>query len=302
MNYDFKSCTLCPRMCRRDRTVSKGYCEAGDKIKVARAGLHFWEEPCISGIDGDKLTPQRGSGTVFFSGCTLGCRFCQNHLISHERVGKEITVERLTEIFEELKENGAYNINLVSATPYIPQVIEALDGFSGGIPIVWNTGGYETVESLDMLKNYVDIWLPDLKFFDIGLSAKMCGAGDYFETAFAAIKRMAGFVGKPRFDDDEMMLSGVIVRHLVLPGHIEDSLELLTRLDRELSDDVLVSVMSQYTPMPAVANDDNLSRRLTQEEYDMVMETVDNLDLEGYFQELSSAQEEYVPDFDLTGV
>ena len=289
--YDFSSCTLCPRECGIDRTKRAGYCGADSKIRICRADLHRWEEPCIAG--------ERGSGTVFFSGCPLHCVFCQNRDISGGGVGKEVSVKELSEIFLSLKERGAHNINLVTPTHYIPQVAEALSTVKErlGIPVVYNTGGYERVESLRMLKGLVDIYLPDFKYYDTDLAARLSGAPDYREVATAAIREMLGQVGEPRFEGD-MLKSGVIVRHLVLPGKRADSKRCIEHLHEHFgSDRFLISLMSQYTPMDGVPED--ISRPVTTFEYDSVCKKAVELGFEGYFQERSSAKDTYIPDWDL---
>ncbi len=214
MSTAYESCTLCPRMCGINRTKSLGFCQAGAAVKVARAALHLWEEPCISG--------ENGSGAVFFSGCTLKCIFCQNYTLSHENFGREITVKRLSEIFLELQSQGAHNINLVTATQYLPSVKEALDLIKGRlvIPIVYNCGGYERPETLREYSGYIDIYLPDLKYFDRNLSRKYSAAKDYFSNASAAITEMIRLAGGLTWNPDSpsLLKKGVIIRHMVLPG------------------------------------------------------------------------------------
>lgn len=296
---DLTCCTLCPRECGADRTQSRGRCGAGMLPRLARAALHRWEEPCISGTD-----PSRGSGTVFFSGCPLGCRFCQNHSVSLENFGKEVSVPRLGAIFLELQAQGAWNLNLVSAAQYLPQVIEALDLVRGQlqIPVVYNSGGYEKVESLRLLEGYVDIYLPDLKFMDPALGADCANAPDYFEAASAAILEMVRQAGPPRMGADGMLRRGVIVRHLVLPGERRDSERLLRWLAGAVPvEDVLLSLMSQYTPCRPMERK-ALNRRLSTFEYNWVRDIAQELNFSGYGQERSSAREEYTPPFDLTGV
>lgn len=290
------NCTLCPRKCNIDRSASAGYCGVGASLRAARAGLHFWEEPCISGTG--------GSGAVFFSGCNLGCIFCQNRLISRGGAGKEITVKRLREIFDELIRQGADNINLVTPTHYTDVLIEALSEEKLPVPVVWNTGAYESVETLKKLEGLADIYLPDYKYADAELAKRFSGAADYPETAWKAIGEMYRQRGDYVFDEDGMLQSGVIIRHLVLPGHIGNTLDVIDRVTEGYTEEnVLFSLMSQYTPPKEKLPYEELNRRLTQEEYD---EAVDYLYLcgieNGYVQELSSAKEEYTPDFDLTGV
>ena len=293
-----QNCRLCPRKCGADRMAGQtGYCGAGENLRVARAALHFWEEPCISGSG--------GSGTVFFSGCPLGCRFCQNYEISARRFGKEISTDRLAEIFLELQQQGAHNVNLVSPTQYVPHIIKALDKARPRltVPVVYNTGGYERVETLKRLEGYVDIWLPDAKYADPLRAKNYSAAADYPETAFAAIGEMLRQAGKPEFDPNGIMCRGVIVRHLVLPGGMKDSFALLERLaDLRQQGDFLLSLMAQYTPYRKDDRYTELNRRVSSYEYRRVCEYAQQLGFEGFQQERSSAKEEYTPDFDLTGV
>ena len=286
-------CTLCPRRCGVDRSVKTGFCGMGEMPKVARAALHFWEEPCISGT--------RGRGTVFFSGCTLRCAFCQNYEISHLGQGKEITVSRLADIFSMLEDQGAHNINLVTATPFVPVILKALEIRKPGIPIVWNTGGYESIETLKMLEGVVDIYLPDLKHVSPRLSKLCAGAPDYFEAASQAIREMCRQTGPAVYDDDGMLQKGVIVRHLILPGCTMDSRKVLDFIAENLPQGTPVSLMRQYTPSP-YCNIPGLDRRITDAEYDRVLEQFQALGLTGYTQEKESADSAYTPPFDLTGV
>lgn len=292
-------CTLCPRICGADReNGGHGFCGAGNTVRLARAALHYWEEPSVSG--------KEGSGTVFFSGCQLKCCFCQNYKISHECFGADITEERLGEIFLSLQEQGANNINLVSATPYTDAVLRVLDRMRGRelvIPVVWNSGGYERVETLRRLEGYVDIYLPDLKYYDSALSARYSGAADYFPTAMAAIREMVRQTGKPVFDARGMLRKGTIIRHLVLPGCRHDSLRVVAALAENFpTDTVLVSLMSQYTPFYKSTEHPEINRRITTFEYESVCRAVTDAGFDGYFQEKSSAKEEYTPPFDLEGV
>lgn len=294
-------CTLCPRRCGANRASGQtGFCGAGGRLKVARAALHFWEEPCISGT--------RGSGTVFFSGCTLKCCFCQNYPISAEGRGKEIPVTRLAEIFLELQAQGAHNINLVTPGQWRPWITAALDiARAGGLhlPVVCNTGGYETPESVEAWDGYVDIWLADLKYASPALSADLSAAPDYFPVAKAAIEAMMAQAGHPVYDGEGLMQRGVILRHLALPGHTEDSFAVLDQLAAWNSADpgcFVPSVMSQYTPFYKAA-EHGIGRRITTYEYRRVVNyAVDRGLAAGYMQQKSSAREEYTPDFDLTGV
>lgn len=296
---DLSHCTLCPRECGADRLRAAGRCGAGLLPRVARAALHRWEEPCISGTD-----PARGSGTVFFSGCPLGCCFCQNYPISLENFGGEVTVHRLGEIFLELQEQGAWNLNLVSAAQYLPQAIEALDLVKGRlyIPVVYNSGGYEKAESLRLLESYVDIYLPDLKFMDPALAEDCAAAPDYFSVASAAILEMYRQTGPIRMGEDGMLRRGVIVRHLVLPGERKDSERLLRWLAGAIPvGDIYLSLMSQYTPYRPQRRK-ALNRRLATFEYNWVRAVAEELDFSGFGQQRTSAKEEYTPPFDLTGV
>lgn len=298
-------CNLCPRECGVFRSpdgqgggASLGRCRCGGAIRVARAALHFWEEPCISGT--------RGSGTVFFSGCTLRCRYCQNASISLEGFGKEVSPQRLSEIFLELQEKGAHNINLVTAAQYILPVMEALDRAKPRlrIPVVYNCGGYERIETIRALQGYVDIFLPDLKYFSSELSAKYSGAPDYFETASAAISQMVAQTGNLVFDPDGILQKGVVIRHLVLPGARRDSIRILNWIERNLpKGQYRVSLMSQYTPYRKDAEYPELNRRITSFEYQSVVEEAIRLGLtDGYMQERTSAKEEYTPPFNLEGI
>ena len=290
-------CTLCPRRCGADRTKTQGLCGGGASVKAARAALHFWEEPCISGT--------RGSGTVFFSGCALRCCYCQNYTISAENFGKEISVERLAEIFLALQEQGAHNLNLVTAGHYLPWVCEALDLIKGklSIPVVYNTGGYETVETITALRGYVDIWLTDLKYRSAVLSAEYSGAPDYFTVASAALRAMLAQAGPPRFDADGILQSGVIVRHLALPNAGADTRAVLDYLAALPRGSFLLSLMSQYTPFYKAAQHKALARRISTYEYRRAVDYAISLGLEeGYMQQRSSAKEEYTPAFDLEGV
>ena len=296
MNWNV--CTLCPRTCGVNRENETGFCGCGPVLKVARAALHQWEEPCISG--------SRGSGTVFFSGCTLKCCFCQNYQISCEGHGKEISVERLRDIFWELQDQGAHNINLVTATQYLPLVLKALDLAKPrlAIPVVYNCGGYERVETIRALKGYVDIYLPDLKYKSPELSAKYSRAGDYFAVASQAIQAMAEQTGPLEWDQDGLLKCGVIVRHMVLPGAREDSISLLQWMAKELPrDSFLISIMSQYTPFYKSGEHREINRRITSFEYNKVVDAALSLGLDqGFMQQRSSAKEEYTPPFDLEGV
>ena len=293
-----KNCTLCPRNCGVDRTKTVGFCGAGEKLKIARASLHLWEEPCISG--------KNGSGTVFFSGCNLACRYCQNYDISIGGFGEIITVERLGEIFLKLQSDGAHNINLVTPTPYFPQIISAIDLVRDKmqIPFVANVGGYEKAETIGMLKGYVDIFLTDMKYHSKDISQKYSLAPDYFDFAIQSLSEMIALCGVPKSNEEGILQSGVIVRHLVLPGCRKDSFEVLKSLaERFGTTDYILSLMSQFTPNPHLEEYPELNRRITSLEYHSVVDTALELGFtNAYMQEKSSAKSEYTPPFDLTGV
>lgn len=259
---------------------------------VARASLHMWEEPCISGT--------RGSGTVFFSGCTLGCVFCQNRSISHEHFGKTVTVSRLREIFEDLIAGGAHNINLVSPTPYALAIREALCE-PLPVPVVWNTGGYERVETLRAMEGKVQVWLPDLKYVDSTLAEQYSGAVDYFEHASAAILEMYRQTG-PYVMEDGLLKRGVVIRHLMLPGALQNTKAVMDWVSEHFAPgEVLFSLMAQYTPQPGAEG--LLARRVTKMEYRAALQYMENLGIvDGYSQDAESAMKEYTPDFDLTGI
>lgn len=302
MELTYKNCNLCPRRCGADRTKRTGFCQCNDSPKAARAALHHWEEPCISG--------SRGSGTVFFSGCTLRCCFCQNAGISQEGIGKEITVARLADIFLSLQDQGAHNINLVTATQYLPSILPALDLVRHRltIPVVYNCGGYERAEIVDALKDYIDIWLPDLKYYSSQLSASYSQAANYFSVASDAVCRMIEQTGAPRLMADSsgtpLMKSGVIIRHMVLPGARADSIKLLHWIKDTLPEGgYYLSLLSQYTPFYHGKDYPELNRRITSYEYEKVVETAIELGLtQGYMQKKSSAKEEYTPAFNLEGI
>lgn len=322
MNYDFSDCTLCPRNCHADRTMAasnvsgkSGICGVGVRPVVARAALHMWEEPCISGTE--------GSGTVFFSGCNLGCVFCQNHDIAQKRIGKEIagkeiTIERLAEIFLELQDKRANNINLVTPTHYVPQIADALiraknNGLT--IPIVYNTGSYEKVSALRMLDGLIDVYLPDLKYFSADISRKYSHAADYFEKASPAIHEMVRQTGVPLFhsksgtllsaeqyDDEALICKGTVVRHLLLPGCLSDSKKVIQYLHDTFGNQIFISIMNQYTPLSHVADIPELNRKVTNAEYEALVDFAIDIGVEnGFIQEGDVAAESFIPDFDATG-
>ncbi len=296
MSYDLSCCTLCPRKCGADRNSSAGFCGCGTNIKAAKAQLHFWEEPCISG--------ENGSGAVFFSGCTLRCVFCQNYEISTGSRGREISVERLSEIFLELQSRGAHNINLVNPTHYVPQIINALDRAKPElkIPVVYNCGGYERTETLKMLEGYIDIYLPDFKYISSEISQKYSAAADYARYAEEAVKEMHR--QQPELVwNGSILEKGLIIRHLVLPGCRHDSIAVTDKIHEILPDgSYLFSLMSQYTPIENCRNYPEINRRVTTFEYKSVLKRVQKLGINGFSQERTSAESSYTPDFDLSGI
>lgn len=300
MNEDLlRECRLCPRNCGVNRLAGKiGICGVDARLFVARAALHYWEEPCISG--------ENGSGAVFFSGCGLHCVYCQNREISNGESGKEISIERLAQIFLELRQKGANNINLVTPTHYLPHIIEAVRlAKSKGLrlPIVYNTSGYEKVESLRMLEGVVDIFLPDFKYRDPEPAQKYSRAPDYFDVAAAALDEMVRQAGTPQFDENGMMQKGVIVRHLILPGHTGDSKDIVRYLYERYGDKIYISLMNQYTPMKSVSSIPELNRKLSDKEYDEVVDYAVSIGVEnGFIQEGGTAEESFIPPFDNEGV
>ena len=290
-------CNLCPRKCGAVRTAhsGNGFCKMGELPVVARVAPHYGEEPCISGT--------KGSGTVFFSGCTLRCRFCQNYEISNEDGGRTITPERLAECYKELEDKGVHNINLVTADHFAHAVVKSLEIYKPRIPIVYNCSGYTSPKTLSMLDGLVDIYLPDFKYADDFLAVKYSSAPNYVNTAVAAIHEMTFQVGLPQFDDDGIMKKGVIVRHLILPAHTKNSLEVLDIVKRRFGDQVLLSLMCQYIPMGKVSDSEfsRINRKITRREYDKVKLEMMRLGIDGFTQELSSADESYVPEWDFEG-
>ena len=294
-----RRCGLCPRGCGIDRLAGeKGYCGAGRDARVALVSLHQWEEPCLSG--------DRGSGTVFFSRCNLRCVFCQNHAISQAGTGREITIERLAEIFREQQTRGAHNLNLVSPTPYVPHIIAAINrararGFS--LPVVYNTNSYETLATVRALAGYVDIYLPDLKYFDPQIAVKYSAAPDYFQHAARAVEAMVKQAGLPVFGDDGLMRRGVIIRHLLLPGLGEDSKRVVEYIHRAFGDAVYLSLMSQYTPVYRAAAYPEINRTVGLAEYTTLVDYARSLGVSnGFVQEGGAAMESFIPEFDLRGV
>ena len=290
-------CRLCPRNCGALRTPErgKGRCRMPEEPVVARAALHFWEEPPISGT--------RGSGTIFFSGCPLGCVFCQNGQISHQNFGKTVTLERLGEICDELVAQGAHNINFVTPTHYAHVVGELLERHPLAVPAVWNSGGYDKVDILRALEGKIQIYLPDLKYLDSETAGRYSAAPDYPQAAAAAIREMVRQTGPCRFDEDGMLTRGVIIRHLILPGQVSQAKAVMDWVAGEFgTETVLFSLMSQYTPWGDLSACPELDRKLRAGEMRSAREYMENLGLPGFTQERTSAREEYTPPFDLTGV
>ena len=288
-------CELCPRRCgaRRDSLSGEGFCAQGTLPRLARCALHFDEEPPISGT--------RGSGAIFFSGCTLGCVYCQNYGISHEGFGRSVSVERLREICFELIAQGAHNINLVSGTPFVPAIVEA---FKGGlpVPVVWNSSGYERTETLRMLEGIVDVYLPDFKYMDAALAARLSGAADYPDAAVSAIEEMLRQTGRAVFDAGGLIRRGTVIRHLVLPNHLDNTKQVLRRIHWDFPE-ACVSLMAQYVPMGRAKDYSDIASPLSQSEYDEAAAYMEALGIEnGFTQLLTSAESSYTPAFDLTGV
>lgn len=294
-----EDCTLCPRECHVNRMEGKtGYCKVPGELWIARAALHMWEEPCISG--------EEGSGTVFFSGCPVGCLYCQNHYIADGTVGKQITIERLADIFLELQEKGANNINLVTPSHYVLQIIDALKiSRKRGLhlPIVYNCSGYEKVETLRLLEGLIDVYLPDFKYMDPEPAYQYSRCKDYYPVAAKAIEEMVRQAGDPEFDERGIMKKGVIVRHLTLPGYLEDSKRIVKYLYDTYGDRIYISIMNQYTPLEQVKDYPELNRRITGEEYDELVDYAIHIGVEnGYIQEGDTAAESFIPQFDGEGV
>jgi len=288
------NCRLCARNCGVNRIKGdSGYCRAGKSVRVARALLHHWEEPCISG--------SKGSGTVFFSHCNLRCVFCQNHRISHQGEGKEISARRLGLEFLELMERGAHNINLVTPTHYVPQIIEALDYAKNeglNIPVIYNTNGYENVETVKSLKGYIDVYLPDIKYFNDRYAVKYSGAGGYFSTVSKAVKEMVFQVGRPYFDRGGLLQRGVLIRHLMLPGLLFDSKKIIDYVYRTFGHGVYFSLMNQYTPMHRASSYSEINKPLNPLHYDGLVEYCLFIGVKNaYIQGAGTVSEDFVPDF-----
>lgn len=299
MTNMLESCRLCPRNCGINRLKGElGFCRSGKLIKAARASLHYWEEPCISG--------KSGSGTVFFSNCNLRCVFCQNHSISQEGIGEEISCQRLSEIFLEQQERGALNINLVTPTHYVPQIIESIllarkNGLK--LPILYNTNSYENLETIQALKGYVDIYLPDLKYYSDKYAVKYSSAPNYFKFASKAIEEMVSQVGAPVFDSRGIIKKGVVIRHMMLPGLLFDSKKVVDYIYKTFGDSVYLSLMNQYTPMYKASDFKEINRTLNLKHYDSLIDYSLSLGIKnGFTQEDETCSESFVPVFDMRGI
>lgn len=287
-------CDLCPRNCKIDRSNQNGFCGANENLKIAKADIFLWEEPIISGTN--------GSGAIFFSGCNLKCCFCQNYQISSENFGKEISTKRLAEIFFELEKKGVHNINLVSPSHFTKKILEAFKIYKPKIPIVWNSNGYEKIETINEIANYVDIFLVDLKFFDEKLSLKYCKAQNYFDVASVAIKKMLDIQPKIEIKNG-IMQKGVIIRHLVMPNHTDDSIKILEWLSSNTKRNFVLSLMGQYTPYYNSCKFAEINRPLKPLEYKIVINKALSLGFKNAFtQDLESGSDKYVPIWDLKGV
>lgn len=300
MLEQLKNCRLCPRNCQINRLDNlKGYCNADNSLKISRAALHFWEEPCISGT--------KGSGTIFFSNCSLKCVFCQNHLISQDSVGKDISLHRLGDIFLELQEQGAHNINLVTPTHYVYHILEALDYAKQNglkIPILYNSSGYEKVETIQLLKGYIDVYLPDIKYFDNKYSIRYSNAPDYFKYASASINEMLKQVGTCKFNENGIIQKGIVVRHMMLPGLLFDSKKIIDFIYNSFGDSVYLSLMNQYTPLNKASNYTEINKPLNSKHYEALIDYALSIGIKnGFIQENGTSSDSYVPDFkSFTGV
>lgn len=288
------SCTLCPRECKLNRiSGQKGFCGADNSIKIARSALHFWEEPCISGT--------RGSGTVFFSHCTMKCIYCQNYEISTMGKGRVVTTYELADCFVDLQTKGAHNINLVTPTHYVPGIIEALDKareLGLNLPVAYNCGGYEKEETIELLKDHISIYMPDIKYFSDKYAIEYSSAPHYFEYAKKALDKMVNQVGESVFDANGIMQKGVIVRHLMLPGMLFETKKIVEYLAKTYGDSIYISLMSQYTPMPNVCCHPRLNGRLNPNHYEAMAEHIEFLGLKNvYLQDISSATSDFIPEF-----
>ena len=297
MLENLKRCELCPHNCKVNRLNGEiGRCKCKNKVKIALASVHYYEEPCISG--------ENGSGTIFFSGCNLNCKFCQNYEISQLGKGIEITIEELSDIFIKQQNKGVNNINLVTPTMYVYQIIEAIKRARKkglDIPIIYNSNGYENIETIKKLNGYIDVYLPDLKYYDDEIAYKYSGINNYFENAKSAILEMQKQVGGPKLNENGIIQKGLIIRHLVLPNNIENSEKILRWIKSNINEEVYISIMAQYFPSYKAKQMNDINRKLSEEEYAKIEDLVYELDIKnGYMQELGEHEEEYVPDFNLT--
>lgn len=285
-------CNLCPRKCnaKRNENTASGFCRCEDKMKVAKIAPHLWEEPCISS--------ENGCGAVFFSGCTLKCVYCQNYEISHENNGRFISPQELSEKLRELEESGVHTIEFVSATQYVDKLIKTLDIYKPSVPLIYNSSGYESIETLKKLKGYIDVYLPDFKYSDDKLAKSLSKCDNYTKVTLNAIEEMLSQQSALSFDEDGIIQKGVIIRHLVLPSHTKNSIGVLKLIKENFADRVLVSLMGQYTPYGKALELDNLNRKITKREYNKVLDELIRLDLDGFAQELKSADESYIPKWD----
>ena len=289
-----EKCTLCPNNCGVNRLKNeKGKCNITNNIKVSLSSLHYYEEPCISG--------KNGSGTIFFSNCNLKCIYCQNYKISQQGLGKNINIQELANLFLQQQKDGAHNVNLVTPTPYVIQIIEAIKiarkkGFN--IPIIYNCGGYENIKTLKMLEGYIDVYLPDFKYADNELGVKYSNVNNYFDNVTVAIKEMYRQVGTPKLDENGIIQKGLIIRHLILPNHINNTKKVLKWIEENIDNNVYVSIMAQYFPTNKAKENKFLNRKLNKKEYKEIEKYLATLNLtNGYIQELGEHEEEYVPNF-----
>ena len=297
LDLDLSSCEMCPHKCKVNRNSNQlGRCKANSKVKFALASLHYYEEPCISG--------ENGSGTVFFSNCNMKCKFCQNYKISWEGKGREISIQELADVFIDLQNKNANNINLVTPTIYVYQIIEAIKlakekGLN--IPVIYNSNGYENIDTIKLLNGYIDVYLPDLKYYSNEIAKKYSKIDNYFSNAVSAIKEMQKQVGNPIFNEDGIIQKGVIIRHLILPNHILNTKKILKYIKENFDENTYISVMAQYFPTYKAKDDDKINRKISKKEYKEVEEYLYLLNLKnGYIQELGEHEEEYVPNFDLS--
>ncbi len=285
-------CNLCPRKCGaiRDTEHKNGFCKCNDQMKVAKIFPHMWEEPCISG--------KNGCGAVFFSGCTLKCLYCQNYEISHENNGKYITTHKLADKLKDLEQSGVHTIEFVCATQYVDKLIETLDIYRPSVPLIYNCGGYESVDTLKKLRSYIDVYLPDFKYSDDNLAKELSQCNSYVDTTKKAITEMLNQCPTLEFDENGIIKKGVIIRHLVLPSHTKNSIQVLNIIKENYDNSVLLSLMGQYIPYGRAKEHEKLNRKITQREYDKVLDHLIKLKLDGFAQELESADNSYIPQWD----